>query len=157
LTGWFLAFLVGASLAISIPAGLRARRSSPFPAARLYKKRMSMMAPRSRGGRWVVVPDGDAAVQARLIARRARRRQIRILMVLVVVALATGIWAVFTQGVAVPINLTVDVMAFTYGAVVFEARRRQAEQRRKVRSMARHPLSSSRGGWPDIDHESIAL
>lgn len=157
MTGWFLAFLVGASLAVSIPAGMRARRSSPFPSAQLFKKRMSMMAPRSRGGRWVIVPDGHAEAQARHFARRAKRRQARVLLSLVVVAVATGIWAIVSAGAAVPVHIAIDVLTLAYGGVVVETRRRQAEQRRKLRSLARHPMSSSRTPWPEMERESVAL
>ena len=115
------------------------------------------MAPRSRGGRWVIVPDGQSAAEARLLARRARRRQTRILFVLVVIAVGTGAWALVSGGVAMAVHVAVDLMALTYGVVVIGARRRRAEQNRKVWSMARHPVSSPRTPWPEIDRKSIAL
>jgi hypothetical protein len=148
---------VGASLAISIPAGIRARRSSPFSSAQTYKRRMSMIAPRSRGGRWVVVPDGHSAALQRVLARRSRRRQTRILFALALMAIGSGAWAVAGGSVAWPVHLFIDFVFVTYAAVVIETRRRQAEQRRKVRSLARHPLSSSPSGWPEMDRESVAL
>ena len=116
-----------------------------------------MMAPRSRGGRWVVVPDGHVAAQARLIARRGRRRQTRIMLLLSGLAIGTAIWAFVGPGVALSVHLGVDVILVAYCAVVYEARRRQAEQRRKVRSLARHPLSAPRASLSELDRESIAL
>ena len=157
MTGWFLAFLVGASLTVMIPAGLRARRSSPFPSAQLFKKRLNMMAPRSRSGRWVVIPEGHSAAQARMMARRTRRRRTRIMTMLVIAMLATGVWALLGSGAAVSIHLLVDAIAVFYGTLMYESRRRRKEQRRKVRSIARHPLSAPRAAWPDVDKEPIAL
>lgn len=157
MTGWFLAFLVGASLAVSIPAGLRARRASPFSSAQTYKRRMSMMAPRSRGGRWVVVPDGYSAAQQRALTRRSRRRQVRILLTLVVMTIASGTWAVLGGTAGWPVHFAINFVFVAYAIVVIETRRRQAEQRRKVRSLARHPLSTSSPGWPEMDRESVAL
>lgn len=54
-------------------------------------------------------------------------------------------------------NFVIDFIFVTYAIVVIETRRRQAEHRRKVRSLARHPLSTSRSGWPEMDRESVAL
>ena len=116
-----------------------------------------MMAPRSRGGRWVVVPDGYSAAQQRALTRRSRRRQLRILLAIVVMAIASGTWAVLGGTAGWPVHIAVDVIFVTYAVVVIETRRRKAEQRRKVRSLARHPLSTSRAGWPEMDRESVAL
>lgn len=140
-----------------IPAGLRARRNSPFPSAQLFKKRLNMMAPRSRSGRWVVIPENHSAAQARMMARRTRRRRTRIMTVLIVAVIATGIWALSGSSAAVSLHLLVDVAAVCYGSLLYEARRRRKEQLRKVRRLARHPLSVPRAAWPDIDEESIAL
>jgi hypothetical protein len=118
---------------------------------------MSMMAPRSRGGRWVVVPDGYTAAQQRALARRSRRRQVRILFVLVVMAMASGTWAMLGAAAGWPVHFVIDFIFVTYAVVVIETRRRQAEQRRKVRSLARHPLSTSHSRWPEMDRESVAL
>lgn len=116
-----------------------------------------MIAPRSRGGRWVIVPDGYTEAQARAMARHARRRQSRILTVLFAVAIVTGIWAAASGGGALYTHVFVDVVTIAYAGFVIHARRRQAERRRKVRSLARHPVSSRRSSWSDLDRESVAL
>ena len=116
-----------------------------------------MIAPRSRGGRWVIVPDGYTEAQARAMGRRARRRQSRILTLLLAVAIVSGIWAAASGGGALYTHLVVDVVTIAYGGFVIHARRRQAERRRKVRSLARHPLNSRRSSWPELDRESVAL
>ncbi|MBW3594999.1 MAG: hypothetical protein KY391_05420 [Actinobacteria bacterium] len=152
LTGWFLAFLVGASLAVSVPAGLRARRNSPFSSAQLFKKRMSMMAPRSRGGRWVIVPEGHSGVQARQIERRTRRRRSRIMTMLVVAAFTTGCWAAFGSGVAISIHVAVDVIALLYAVLVYRVGRRRSERFREVRTITRHPLAGTTVTWPTAIH-----
>ena len=118
---------------------------------------MSMIAPRSRGGRWVIVPDSHSAAHARAFARRTRKRQNRILLGLVLVAVATGAWAVVAGGATLPLHVAVDLVTLSYGVVILEVRRRRAERRRKVRSLARHPLSASRHGWSEMDRESVAL
>ena len=157
LTGWFLAFLVGASLAVAVPAGMRAKRNSPFPSAQLFKKRMNMMAPRSRGGRWVVVPDNHSGVQTRYLARRSRRRRVRIMTLLVVAALATGVWALVGSGAAVSIHLAIDLVAVFYGYLMYESNRRRTEQVRKVRSLDSFPLAAPVGAWPGMSDESFEV
>lgn len=76
---------------------------------------------------------------------------------LVVAVIGTGIWAISGSGAAVSIHLLVDVVAVFYGTLLYEAKRRLQEQRRKVRRIARHPLSAPRAPWPDMDEEPIAL
>ena len=107
-----------------------------------------MMAPRSRGGRWVVIPDGGSEAQARMNERYARRRQNRIMLLLVLMAVATGAWALVGEGAAISIHLAIDVVAICYGALLYESRRRRSERRRKVRSLARHPLAAPAAQWP---------
>ena len=143
LTIWFLAFLAGASLAICIPAGVRARRNSPFSATQLFKKRMSLIAPRGRGGRWIVVPDNhDLAVQ-RLLARRRKRRQRRILVLLVIATLTTGVWAFVERGIAIEINLAIDAVLVFYVSLMFEKAKRRRERGVKVRPLPARPTEST--------------
>ena len=104
----------------------------------------------------MIVPDGYTEAQARAMARQTRRRQSRILTVLFAVAIVTGIWATASGGGVLYTHVVVDVVTIAYGGFVIHARRRQAERRRKVRSLARHPLGSQRSSWP-VDRESVAL
>jgi hypothetical protein len=136
LTIWFLAFLAGASLAICIPAGVRARRNSPYSAAQLFKKRMSLVAPRSRGGRWVIVPDNHDLAVERMAIRRARRRRKTVAAILVLTALGTGVWALVEKGVAIEIHLVADAVLVFYIALVSETKRRRTERATKVRRLS---------------------
>jgi uncharacterized membrane protein len=77
------------------------------------------------------------------------------LLGLTVFVVATGAWALVIGGPAVPVHVGIDIVTVFYAVVVIRARRRLAERRRKVRSMARHPLGSS--SWRDMDRESMAL
>ena len=79
------------------------------------------------------------------------------LLVLAAGVLATGIWAVTGSTAGVSANLTADVVALVYGTAFYESSRRYKEQQRKVRTIARHPMSSSRTPWPDVDEEPVAL
>ena len=92
-----------------------------------------------------------------MMARRTRRRRTRIMALLVIAVIATGIWALSGSGAAVSIHLLVDAAAVFYGTLLYESKRRRKEQRRKVRSIARHPLSAPRAAWPDMDKEPVAL
>ena len=116
-----------------------------------------MMAPRSRSGRWVIIPENHTAAQTRMLARRTRRRRTRIMTALVVAMIATGIWALTGSATAVSLHLVIDMAAVFYGAMLYESRRRRNEQRRKVRNLARHPLSAPRPAWTDVDERQIAL
>ena len=135
LTLWFLAFLAGASLAICIPAGVRARRNSPYSATQLFKKRMSLVAPRSRGGRWVIVPDNHDLALERMAIRQARRRRRTIAAVLVLAALGTGVWALIEKGIATEIHLVTDAVLVFYIALISETKRRRNERTAKVRPL----------------------
>ena len=135
MTIWFLAFLAGASLAICIPAGVRARRNSPSSATQLFKKRMSLVAPRGRGGRWVIVPDNHDLALERMAIRRARRRRRTIAFLLTLVALGTGVWALLERGVAIEIHLVADAVLVFYVALISETNRRRGERAAKVRRL----------------------
>ena len=135
MTIWFLAFLAGAALAICIPAGVRARRSSPFSATQLFKKRMNLIAPRSRNGRWVIIPDNHEVAIQRLALRRARRRRRRILALLFVAALGSGIWAFLERGVAIEVHLAIDAALVGWVGYMAESRKRRSERAQKVRAL----------------------
>lgn len=79
------------------------------------------------------------------------------MIALVLAAIGTGVWALSGSSAAVLVHLLTDVVAVFYGTMLYEARRRRAEQLRKVRRLAKHPLSASRAAWPEMDKEPIAL
>ncbi|HET7481970.1 MAG TPA: hypothetical protein VFK89_03845 [Actinomycetota bacterium] len=137
LNGWFLAFLAGASLAVMVPAGVRSRRSSPYSAAQTFKKRMALMAPRGRGGRWVVVPELHVVDRSRPATRPLTRRRMRVGVLLGIGVVATAVWAVTTGGAALPVHVAVDAVCAIYVALVYRADRRSRERRRKVHHMPR--------------------
>ena len=117
-----------------------------------------MMAPRSRGGRWVIVPDNHSGVQTRHLARLSRRRRIRVMTLLVIAALGTGLWALVGSGAAVSIHLAIDLVAVGYGYLMYESNRRRSEQTRKVRSIDSYPaLAAPVGAWPGIGEESFEV
>ena len=138
LSGWFLAFLAGASIAVMVPGGLRARRNSPYSAAQMFKKRMALMAPRSRSGRYVVVPDLKTVPPR---ARRQRpvstRRRMRVLAVLGAAAVGSAVWAILTGGAVLPIHALFDLVLIGYLVLITRADRRARERRKKVRHMPR--------------------
>ena len=76
---------------------------------------------------------------------------------LIVAVIGTGLWALSGSTTGVTLHLLTDVAALCYGVLMYEAKRRRVEQLRKVRSLARHPLSAPRAPWPDIEEEPIAL
>lgn len=108
-----------------------------------------MVAPRSRGGRWVVIPDGESITQMRRVEARARRRRVRIMAGLLVAVAVTGLVALMETRL-LPVHLIVDVGALAFGVMLFRSNRRQAERLRKVRTLARQPIPADRptAEWP---------
>ena len=94
------------------------------------------MAPRSRGGRWVIVPDNHDVAMERLAIRRSRRRRRRILLLIVLACIGTGVWAWFERGAAVEIHLVLDGALIFYLALMSEMKKRRVERDAKVRSLA---------------------
>ena len=90
-------------------------------------------------------------------ARRILRRRVRVMMVMVLIAIGTGGWALSGSGAAVSVHLIVDAVAVIYAALVYESRRRYQELTRKLRALARHPLSARPAGWSVIDDEPIVV
>lgn len=113
-----------------------------------------MIAPRTRGGRWVIVPDTRQAAMARAATRRVRRRKIQSLASLLLLALASGIWALENGGIALGVHLAMNAVTLSYAASLYESRRRRRDRLRKVRAMQR-PVPRRR--WSELDEEPIAL
>ena len=76
---------------------------------------------------------------------------------LLMAVVATGAWAISGSPAAISLNLGADVVALVYGTAIYESSRRYKEQQRKVRTLARHPMSVSRTPWPEMDEEPVAL
>lgn len=134
MTAWFLAFLAVAWIVVYLPSVWRARQKSPFPAVQGFKKRMRLISPRSRSGRWIVVPES----QERLVNRaflRAQDRRRKIFAGLVSMAVLTGLWALASGGNVVEFHLIVDALAAFYLALLMDAKRKLVERDEKVRTL----------------------
>ena len=136
MTLWFLAFLAVAWIVVYIPAAWRARQTSPFPAVQRFKRRMRLISPKTSAGRWIVVP-GARQRSARQAFHRAQQRRKAILLGLVCIAVATGVWAIFAGGEGLEINLVADAAATFYAALLLDAKRRRTERGVKVRPLQR--------------------
>ena len=130
----FLGLLALAWIAVFLPAALRARRSAPLSTAERFKRRMSLIAPRASGGRWIVVPESYDRL-AMSSFRRGQQRRIRILVGLLVAAVATGVVAIFAGGGSWEVHLAVDASLAIYIGLLLEAKRRRSEQVAKLRSL----------------------
>ena len=142
LTLFFLGLLALAWIAVFLPAALRARRSAPLSTAERFKRRMSLLAPRTgpRSGRWIVVPESYDRL-AKSSFRRAQRRRTHILIALAAAALGTGVIALFAGGGAWEVHLAVDASLALYVALLIEAKRRRTEQTSKLRTLrSRRPV-----------------
>lgn len=70
------------------------------------------------------------------------------MVLLIVGALASGLWAVIGSATAISIHLAIDVVAICYGALIYESVRRRSERRRKVHTLTRHPVTRSSPASP---------
>lgn len=142
MTVWFLGFLAAAWVIVYLPSVWRARQSSPFPAVQRFKRNMRTIAPRSRSGRWVIMPESRERV-ALQAAERVQARRKRVLVILGATAVVTGVWAVASGGNAVELHLIVDALAAFYVALILDANRKRAERETKVRTL--HSQTQRRG------------
>lgn len=133
-----------------LPAAVRARRSAPLSTAERFKRRMSLIAPRASGGRWIVVPESYDRLASSSF-RRGQQRRTRIFIGLLVASAATGVVAIFTGGGAWEVHLATDASLALYVGLLLAAKRRRSEQDMKLRSLearrARHA--------PVIFHEPV--
>ncbi|MGH2694937.1 MAG: hypothetical protein ACRDJJ_09010, partial [Actinomycetota bacterium] len=97
MTAFFLVLLALAWIAVFLPAVLRARQNSPLSTAERFRRRMQLMAPRGRTGRWVVVPEPYDRLAGRSF-RRGQQRRLRIFTTLVAAAGLSGALALFSGG-----------------------------------------------------------
>lgn len=147
MTGFFLAFLTIAWLAIVVPAGLRARETTPFSTAERFKRRMQLIAPRAYNGRWVVVPAPREEL-AKVQFRRHQARRRRILYGLVLATVASTMAAFVVGGVMVQVTLSSCGCLTIYVSLLIEAKRRHEERRMKVRSIDEHRIHAQ--SWPEF-------
>jgi len=105
---------------------------------------MRLISPRSRSGRWVVVPESRERLLAQAFLRAQDRRK-RIFGGLVVVAAVTGIWAVLSGGRIVELNLIVDALAAFYLALIMDAKRKLLDLEQNVHAL--HPQPRSEPGY----------
>jgi hypothetical protein len=83
----------------------------------------------------VIVPDNHDLAVERMAIRAARRRRRLIAVLLALVALGTGIWALLEKGVAIEIHLVADAVLVFYIALISETKRRRNERATKVRRL----------------------
>lgn len=134
LTLVFLGLLALAWIAVFLPAALRARQTAPLSTAERFRRRMSLIAPRGRGGRWIVVPESYDRL-ARGSYRRGQQRRTRLLIGLMVAAASTFVLALLAGGGMWEIHLAADVSLALYVALLLEAKHRRADQKTKLRSL----------------------
>lgn len=119
------------------PAAMRARRSAPLSTAERFRRRLDLVAPRSRTGRYVVVPESSARI-ARVAFERAQRWRLRLFVLLVWTAATSAGVAMILGGRVWTVHLAVDASLLSYSFLLIEAKRRRQEQAAKVRRITRH-------------------
>jgi hypothetical protein len=137
---WFLALLAGLWIAFYLPAGMRARRRTPLPAAKSFKQAMRMIAPhqearrplRANEGRYVLVP---RTADPRSERERSLRLKRGLLGGLVGASAVTALLALVMGGDMREIHLLADGALLGYVAVLFETKRRADERAKKVRPL----------------------
>lgn len=127
----FLGLLALAWIAVFLPAVLRARRDAPLSTAERFKRRMNLLAPRARVGRWIVVPESRDRL-ARTSFQRGQRLRTRILICLLLTAAGTLAVAVASGGGAWEVHLGSDASLALYVVLLREAKKRRTERTEKV-------------------------
>lgn len=128
----FFIILTAAWVLIFFPKLLGARRSSPLPAAEIFKKRLELLAPHPapRGGRAIYLPQ-DPEQARRDALRRAVARKRKVFAVLLAATVASGalalLWPVLWR-----VHLGAAGLLFAYIAILVGSRRRRAEALAKV-------------------------
>ena len=141
LTALFLGALVLAWIAVFLPAALRARQDAPLSSAEGWRRRMSLLAPKSAQPRYVLVPARSDRL-ARAAYQKHRLRRIRILAVLAVAAPLSGIVAMLAGGSMWEVHIAFDLSLALYVALLVQARRRREERLTKVEPLGRRDVAS---------------
>jgi hypothetical protein len=149
LTVAFFALLAILWMAILVPAMLRARASGPLSSAERFRRKMDLIAPPARAGRWVCVLDSpdrrarSTMLRAQRLAKSRRRRR-RLLVFLLLCSIGTALYASLRGSAAWEIHIAVDVVLVLYLGFLVESNRRRAERSSKVRSINRKPTPARR-------------
>jgi hypothetical protein len=141
LTALFLGALALAWIGVFLPAALRARQDAPLSSAEGWRRRMSLLAPRSAQTRYVLVPARSDRL-ARAAYQRARVRRIRILAFLAVAAPVSGIVALLAGGSMWEVHIAFDFSLVLYVALLLEAKRRRHERLTKVEPLGRRDVAA---------------
>ena len=142
MTGLFLGALALAWIGVFLPAALRARQDAPLSSAEGWRRRMSLLAPRSAQSRYVLVPARSDRL-ARAAYQRQRLRRIRILAFLGVAAPLSGIVALLAGGSMWEVHIAFDFSLALYVALLIEAKRRRQERLTKVEPLGRRDTAES--------------
>lgn len=142
MTGLFLGALALAWIGVFLPAALRARQDAPLSSAEGWRRRMSLLAPRSAQSRYVLVPARSDRL-ARAAYRRQRLRRIRILAFLAAAAPVSGVVALFAGGSMWVVHLSFDFSLALYVALLVEAKRRRQERLTKVEPLGRRDVADA--------------
>jgi hypothetical protein len=141
LTIWFLAFLALVWITVVMPGALRARRRTPLPSSRIFKRAMRTIAPPKSGrrrppnrGRWVVAPPTQETIERRRRERSLRVRR-KLLAGLACAAAATAILGLWRGGGWIEAHLFADGVVLAYVALLIELKRRAGERAEKVRHL----------------------
>jgi hypothetical protein len=136
MTDFFLLFLGVAWLLLLWPAAVRARRATPLSTATRFKRRMGLIAPKVRAGRWVLMPRSSQApdAEARGTRMRVLRRRKQMFTTLLLAAPLTTIAAVVWGGGAWIAPPCAAVVLAGYVAFLVVSKRRR-DVSREVRSL----------------------
>ncbi|MDQ4023908.1 MAG: hypothetical protein M3217_00230 [Actinomycetota bacterium] len=141
MTALFLGALALAWIGVFLPAALRARQDAPLSSAEGWRRRMSLLAPRSAQPRYVLVPARSDRL-ARAAYQKARVRRIRILAFLATAAPVSGIVALLAGGSMWEVHLAFDFSLILYVALLLEAKRRRQERLTKVEPLGRRDVAA---------------
>lgn len=135
----FLGLLAAAWIAVFLPALLRARTEAPLSTAERFKRRLNLLAPRARTGRWIVVPESYDRLR-RASFRRGQKRRQQILLALIGAAAISFLAALLSGGAAWEAHLALDASLALYVVLLLDAKRRRAERDTKVHTLRRRQI-----------------
>lgn len=149
MTALFLGALALAWLAVFLPAALRARQDAPLSSAEVWRRRMSLLAPKSAQNRYVLVPARSDRL-ARAAYQKHRLRRIRILAFLAAAAPTSGVVALIAGGSMWEVHLAFDFSLVLYVALLVQAKRRREERLSKVEPLGRRDVADLYDDFEDL-------